>query len=59
MDTRDTAVILLEAGERILASFPAALAAHSDRDCRGMDNAPHPLSSGGYKAFSTHSFCRW
>ena len=32
VDTRDTAVIVLEAGERILASFPAALAAHAARD---------------------------
>jgi len=32
VDTRDTAVIVLEAGERILASFPAALAAHAACD---------------------------
>jgi len=32
VDTRNTAVILLEAGERILASFPAGLAARAARD---------------------------
>ncbi len=37
IDTRDTTVILLEAGERILPAFPAALAARATEDLRRLN----------------------